>query len=83
MKALIVQDVGVAKVVDDANEPSLRPDYVKVKVAEVAAVALNPTDWKTLDEIGRAGSIVGKNIYSNCFPTYRIEEANLLTLKMM
>ncbi|EDN99734.1 hypothetical protein SS1G_02592 [Sclerotinia sclerotiorum 1980 UF-70] len=58
MKALIVQDVGVAKVVDDANEPSLRPDYVKVKVAEVAAVALNPTDWKTLDEIGRAGSIV-------------------------
>ncbi|KAF7908363.1 uncharacterized protein EAF01_004118 [Botrytis porri] len=56
MKALIVQDVGVAKVVDDANEPSLRPDYVKVKVA---AVALNPTDWKTLDEIGRAGSRVG------------------------
>lgn len=40
MKALIVQDVGVAKVVDDANEPSLRPDYVKVKVA---AVALNPS----------------------------------------
>ncbi|KAM0145981.1 hypothetical protein ACHAQE_010973 [Botrytis cinerea] len=56
MKALIVQDVGVAKVVDDANEPSLRPDYVKVKVA---AVALNPTDWKTLDEIGKAGSRVG------------------------
>ncbi|QSZ32685.1 hypothetical protein DSL72_002264 [Monilinia vaccinii-corymbosi] len=56
MKAIIVQDVGVAKVVDDADEPRLRPDYVKVKVA---AVALNPTDWKTLDEIGRAGSIVG------------------------
>ncbi|KAI9640057.1 hypothetical protein NHQ30_011621 [Ciborinia camelliae] len=56
MKALIVQGLGVAKVVDDANEPSLRPDYVKVKVV---AVALNPTDWKTLDEMGRAGSRVG------------------------
>lgn len=41
MKALIVQDVGVAKVVDDAKEPSIRPDYVKVKVA---AVALNPSN---------------------------------------
>lgn len=40
MKALVVQDVGIAKVVDNAKEPSLRPDYVKVKVA---AVALNPS----------------------------------------
>jgi len=56
MKALIVQEPGVAKVIHDAKEPSLRPDYVKVKVV---AVALNPTDWKTLDELGVSGSIVG------------------------
>jgi NADPH:quinone reductase-like Zn-dependent oxidoreductase len=56
MKALIVQEPGVAKVENNVKEPSLRPDYVKVKTV---AVALNPTDWKTLDEIGRPGCIVG------------------------
>lgn len=40
MKALVYQDESNVKVVDDAKEPPLRPDYVKVKVA---AVALNPS----------------------------------------
>lgn len=40
MKALVVQETGVAKVVDNVKEPSLRADYVKVKVD---AVALNPS----------------------------------------
>ncbi|KAF2663140.1 putative zinc-binding oxidoreductase ToxD [Microthyrium microscopicum] len=43
MKAVKVQSPGNAKLVSDAPKPSLRPGYILVKVA---AVALNPTDWK-------------------------------------
>lgn len=36
--------------------PELRPDYILVKVV---VVALNPTDWTTLDAPGDTGTIVG------------------------
>lgn len=36
--------------------PVLRPDYVLVRTI---AVALNPTDWTTLDAKGLNGSLVG------------------------
>lgn len=36
--------------------PSLPHDYILVRTA---AVALNPTDWTTLDAKGDVGSIVG------------------------
>jgi len=40
----------------DISIPPLRPDYVKVKPV---AVALNPTDWKHIDNRGPKGAIVG------------------------
>jgi NADPH:quinone reductase-like Zn-dependent oxidoreductase len=36
--------------------PKLRDDYVLVRTV---AIALNPTDWTTLDAVGDAGTIVG------------------------
>ena len=36
--------------------PKLRDDYLLVKTI---AVALNPTDWTTLDAVGDNGTIVG------------------------
>ena len=36
--------------------PKLRDDYILVKTI---AVALNPTDWTTLDAVGDNGTIVG------------------------
>lgn len=36
--------------------PELRDDYVLVRTV---AVALNPTDWTTLDAVGDDGTIVG------------------------
>lgn len=36
--------------------PELRPGYVLVKTV---AVALNPTDWTSLDALGEPGTIVG------------------------
>ncbi|KAI0099387.1 putative zinc-binding oxidoreductase ToxD [Daldinia grandis] len=55
-KALIIQEGNVGKVVTDAPIPKVRPGYVKVKTV---AVALNPTDWKHIDGVGIAGSLVG------------------------
>lgn len=36
--------------------PKLRDDYILVKTV---AIALNPTDWTTIDAIGDDGTIVG------------------------
>lgn len=36
--------------------PELRPGYILVKTF---AVALNPTDWTSLDAVGEPGTIVG------------------------
>ncbi len=36
--------------------PKLQDDYILVRTV---AVALNPTDWTTLDAVGKDGSIVG------------------------
>ena len=36
--------------------PELRPGYILVKTV---AVALNPTDWTSLDAVGDPGTIVG------------------------
>lgn len=36
--------------------PELRPGYILVKTV---AVALNPTDWTSLDAVGEPGTIVG------------------------
>jgi len=36
--------------------PELRPGYILVKTV---AVALNPTDWTSLDAVGQPGTIVG------------------------
>lgn len=36
--------------------PKLRDDYILVRTV---AVALNPTDWTTLDAVGNDGTIVG------------------------
>jgi len=63
MKAVVIQEAGDAKAqqpgkiaVQDIPEFKLRPDYIRVKVR---AVALNPTDWKHIDYISDAGSVVG------------------------
>jgi NADPH:quinone reductase-like Zn-dependent oxidoreductase len=46
-RAVISDGPGVAKIVSDHDIAPLRHDYMLVKVK---AVALNPTDWKALDE---------------------------------
>ena len=43
-------------VLEEIPIPKLRDDYILVKTA---AVALNPTDWTTLDAPGLDGSLVG------------------------
>ncbi|KAF2428041.1 putative zinc-binding oxidoreductase ToxD [Tothia fuscella] len=45
MRALKVVSLGKAEIVSDAPIPSLRPDYILVKTV---AIALNPTDWKSI-----------------------------------
>lgn len=53
MKALKIQSRGKAAVVD-TKIPSLRPDYILVKVK---AVALNPTDWKHIGFVSQAVTV--------------------------
>lgn len=55
MKAITIKAPGEA-VVEDAPIPKLRDDYILVKTA---AVALNPTDWKHIDNMASPGAIVG------------------------
>ena len=52
---LLRTDVGTA-VLRETSIPELRPGYVLVKTI---AVALNPTDWTSLDAVGDPGTIVG------------------------
>jgi len=55
MKAVVFQEPNVAKVVD-RPVPKLRDDYILVKVV---AIALNPTDWKTVSANLGAPCIIG------------------------
>lgn len=52
---LIREDVGIARL-KPTQIPDLRDDYILVRTV---AVALNPTDYTTLDAPGDAGTIVG------------------------
>lgn len=56
MKAVVYQEVKVAKVVD-RPVPKIRDDYILIKVH---SIALNPTDWKHVEYgLGVHGCIVG------------------------
>ena len=56
MKALVMKGDKEASVVSDRPLPQLRPGYVLVKVA---AVALNPTDWKHIAGLNEPGLLSG------------------------
>ncbi|KAJ5896890.1 chaperonin 10-like protein [Penicillium subrubescens] len=51
-----IKSAGIAQLVHDAPIPKLKDDYILVKTA---AVALNPTDWKHIDEMATPGATVG------------------------
>lgn len=55
-KAIQMQGPKDARLVSDAPMPKLKESSIIVKVA---AVALNPTDWKHIDFIADAGAIIG------------------------
>ncbi|KAJ5778783.1 zinc-binding oxidoreductase ToxD [Penicillium odoratum] len=55
-KAIVVIAPNTAQVVSDRPIPTLRNDYVLVKVV---SVALNPTDWKHIDYISPPGVLCG------------------------
>jgi NADPH:quinone reductase-like Zn-dependent oxidoreductase len=46
MRVLKVESRGHAAIQDNARVPALRPEYLLIKTV---AVALNPTDWKSID----------------------------------
>ena len=56
MKALVMKGDKQASVVSDRPLPQLRPGYIMVKTM---AVALNPTDWKHIARLNRAGLLSG------------------------
>ena len=57
MKALIMSgEKGKAHIATDRALPQLRPSYVMVAVS---AVALNPTDWKHIAGLNKAGLLSG------------------------
>lgn len=55
MQAIKVVEAGKAEV-QTVPLPKLRPSYILVKVA---AVALNPTDWKHIHYLSKPGATVG------------------------
>lgn len=55
-KAVVHKTKGVAEIRSDVPLPKLRDEYIIVKTK---AVALNPTDWKSLDGRNSPGAIVG------------------------
>ncbi|KAF4302854.1 Protein TOXD [Botryosphaeria dothidea] len=55
-RAIIVQNLKDARLVADAPIPSMRPDYIKVRTEYVA---LNPTDWKSIDTRAEPGLTPG------------------------
>lgn len=56
MKAVVMQGDKKAALVSDRPEPKLRPDYMLVRTQ---AVALNPTDWKHIDNLNKPGHLIG------------------------
>ncbi len=52
---LIREDTGIASL-KAIPVPRLRDDYILVRAV---AIALNPTDWTTLDAVGDNGTLVG------------------------
>merc|ERR1712130_593786 len=57
MNAIITEGISKAAI-KQVDVPKLAPRSIKVKVL---ANALNPTDWKHLDYVGRAGTTVGSD----------------------
>ena len=55
-KAIQMQAPRDARLVSDAPKPKLKDHSIFIKVA---AVALNPTDWKHIDRTAEAGTIIG------------------------
>ncbi|KAF2704361.1 GroES-like protein [Pleomassaria siparia CBS 279.74] len=55
MKAVIIKERGVAALAD-VKEPSMRPDYIKVRTI---ALAVNPTDLHHTALAGRIGGTIG------------------------
>ncbi|KAL2822441.1 zinc-binding oxidoreductase [Aspergillus granulosus] len=55
-KAVVIKGRKHAEVVADRPFPTLRDEYILVKCA---AVALNPTDWKHIDNLSCPGVVVG------------------------
>jgi NADPH:quinone reductase-like Zn-dependent oxidoreductase len=60
MKAVIIKSRGTAALAN-IPEPTLRPDYVKIKTV---AVAINPTDIHhcSTEGVGRVGGILGLDV---------------------
>ncbi|KAI5364264.1 putative GroES-like superfamily, alcohol dehydrogenase-like, NAD(P)-binding domain superfamily [Septoria linicola] len=58
MKAIKITNKHTAEI-QEVPLPKLRDDYVLVKVK---SVALNPTDWKHIDKIGKGGETVGVDL---------------------
>lgn len=54
--AIQMKGPGKAEIVTDTPMPKLRDDYIIVKTV---AVALNPIDWKQIDDLASPGAIVG------------------------
>ena len=60
MKAIVLTGrPGTATLVNDRPKPRLRPGYILV---ETKAVALNPADWRQVDYINTAGSLLGGDV---------------------
>lgn len=55
-KAIVLQGGNEVKVVTDRPLPKLRDGYLLVKTV---AVALNPTDWKSVDRSNTKGHLLG------------------------
>jgi NADPH:quinone reductase-like Zn-dependent oxidoreductase len=58
MEALVMRGDRQASVVSDRPLPQLRPGYIMLKPI---AVALNPTDWKHIDDLNRPGLLCGSD----------------------
>ncbi|KAF2211281.1 hypothetical protein CERZMDRAFT_85464 [Cercospora zeae-maydis SCOH1-5] len=58
MKAIKITEKNTAEI-REVPIPKLRDDYMLVKVE---AVALNPTDWKHIDRLGKGGETVGVDL---------------------
>lgn len=55
-KAIIIRDLGQAEFVSNRSIPRLRDDYLLVRTV---AVALNPIDWKRLENTPAPGATMG------------------------